>query len=118
MSIKFTSISSILLVAAVSMSALEAKAEEPKSLADSFEEAYFKNANNFFGDSNILGQLNSIVGIPAFPDQQVTRDGKAIDSLYQDALKGQSQVGAPLRTRDIQSPYTTSIMENPSYLGN
>ena len=119
MSIKFTKLSSILLISAISgLFALEAKAEEPMSLNDTFREAYFTNTGDNFDNSSLLGQLNNMIGFKKFPDRQISADAKLIDSLYENALEAQSQVGSPMRTRDIASPYGTSLMENPSYLGN
>ena len=119
MSIKFTKFSSILLITAISsLFAFEAKAEEPLSLADTFEEAYFQNTGNAYDRASIWGQIKSITGVTGFSDQQITADSKLIDTVYKDAMKAQSEVGAPLKTRDLQNPYTTSIFENPDYLGN
>lgn len=122
MFIKFTKLSSILLVTAVSgLFTLEAKAEETSpqsvSVVDTFENAYFENAGNSYKRSGILGQLNSLTGIPGFPDRQVSADGKAVDKIYQNAMSNQSQAGTPMKTRDLGSPYTTSLQENPNYLG-
>lgn len=122
MFIKFTKLSSILLVTVVSgLFTLEAKAEETSSqsvsVIDTFENAYFEHAGNSYKKSSILGQFSAITGIPAFPDKQVSADGKAVDRIYQNAMSNQSQAGTPIKTRDLNSPYTTSLQENPNYLG-
>ena len=119
MSIKFTKFSSILLITAVSsLFALEAKAEKPLPLADAFLEAHFEHTGDSFDNATIWGQLNNILGIKKFPDRQIAADSKLVNILFEDAMKAQSEVGSPVKTRDLPNPYTTSVFENPSYLGN
>ena len=119
MSIKFTKLSSILLITTISsLFAFSAKAEKPPSLSEAFEAAYFENAGNSYRKSSIIGQLNTILGFRGFPDKQISADGKLVDKLYEDALKQQSQVGSPIKTRDLNNPYNTSLQENPNYISN
>ncbi len=113
MSIKLTKLSSILLIAATSsLFASQAKAEEPAiSVAEAFENAYFENAGNSYQKSSFIGQLNTIFGFQGFPDRQISADGKAVDTIYNNAIENQSQVGSPLKTRDLNNPYNTSLIE-------
>lgn len=122
MSIKFTKLSSILLITTISgLFALEAKAENPKvetiSVVNTFENAYFEHTGTNFQNSSFVGQLNTILGFKGFPDNQVSADGKLVDKIYQEIMSGQSQIGSPLKTRDLNNPYTTSLQENPGYIG-
>jgi hypothetical protein len=122
MFIKFTKLSSILLITTVSgLFALDAKAEEtsaqPISVADTFKNAYFEHAGNNYEKSSFIGDLNTIIGIQGFPENQISADGKLVDEIYQNAILNQSQVGTPLKTRDLSTPYTTSLQENSSYIG-
>lgn len=114
MSIKLAKLSSILLITATS-SLLPSlvKAEEPAhlSVAEAFEDAYFENAGNSYQNSSFIGQLNTIFGFKGFPDRQISADGKAIDTVYNNVMENQSQVGSPLRTRDLNNPYDTSLIE-------
>ena len=116
MPIKFTKLSKILVIATIttSLCALEAQAEmEP--LTEQFENAYFKKGKNAFWQSSILGQLDNIIGITGFPEQDIRRDGKAVDNVYQAGLEQQSKTGMKIITRDLENPYDTSLIENPSY---
>ena len=122
MSIKFTKLSSILLITTISsLFVLEAKAENPTvetvSVVNTFKNAYFEHTGSNFQNSSFVGQLNTILGFKGFPDNQVSADGKSVDKIYQDVMSGQSQIGSPLKTRDLTNPYTTSLQENPGYIG-
>lgn len=115
MSIKFTKLTKILLVAGISsMFSLSAKAEM-KSLDEQFQDAYFSNGKNAFIQSNALSQLDTILGFTGFPEQHINRDGLAVDKVYQEGMAQQSSMGARIVTRDLANPYDTSIRERPSY---
>ncbi|MEL6441975.1 MAG: serine/threonine protein kinase [Cyanobacteria bacterium J06621_8] len=115
MPIKFTKLSKVLVIAAIaSLFALEAKAE-PVSLSQQFEDAYFTKGKNAFWQSSIVGQLDNIIGITGYPEQDISADGQAVDDVYQAGLKQQSEMGAKVITRDLENPYDTSVLENPSY---
>lgn len=116
MSIKFSKLSKVLVIAAIaSLFAVEAKAEM-KPLDDAFKDAYHKRGKDAFRQSNIFGQINTIVGLTGFPEQHVSLDGKAVDQLYQQSLTRQTSSGEYLVTRDLENPYNTSLRENPSYI--
>ena len=111
----FTKLTKVLAIATIaSLFAIEAKAEtEP--LAELFEAAYFKNGEDAFVQSGFIGQINTIVGIPKFPEQDIAADGKEIHKTYEYMLELQTSSGEPLITRDLDNPYDTSLRENPSY---
>ncbi len=112
MSIKFTKLCKILAIGTIaSLFSMEAKAEEV-SLSQAFEAAYYKNGENAFRQSGILGQINTIIGIPKFPEQDIAADGKEVHKLYELGLKLQTSTGEPLITRDLDNPYDTSLREN------
>jgi len=123
MSIKFTKLSSILLITiAMSATASAVKAEKVGTdhgtpVAEVFEDAYFKNAGNVFRESSFIGQLNTIFGFNGFPDRQISADGKAIDKNFRKFRAKQQRVGSPMKTQDLTNPYSTSLQENPSYIG-
>ncbi len=127
MSIQFTKLSSILLITATSsLFAISAQAQtqpenleriEPLSTLEVFEKAYFEHTGDAFQNDSILGQLNTIFGFKQFPEKQIALDGKLVDTLYRDVMKTQSQNGAPMKTRDLNNPYDTSLQQNPDYIG-
>lgn len=115
MSIKFTKLSKVLVIATIaSLLSLEAKAEmEP--LPEAFKDAYFKKGKNAFKQSGIFSQINTIVGFTGFPEQHIASDGKAVDEVYNAGLEQQAASGMRMITRDLENPYDTSLKENPSY---
>ncbi len=124
MSIKFTKLSQILVITTIAtMCSIEVMAEthsDPTSasvsLNQAFHDAYFTHAKNAYEQSGYSGQINTIFGFIGFPEQQIARDARAVDSLYQDAMKQQAEVGSPIITRDLANPYNTSLLENPDYI--
>jgi hypothetical protein len=116
MSIKFTRLSKVLVIAAIaSLFAIDVKAEM-KPLDEAFKDAYHKRGKDAFKESNIFGQLNTIFGFKGFPEQNIAADGKAVDRLYQQSLAQQTSSGEYLATQDLESPYNTSLKENPDYV--
>ena len=110
-----TKLSRVLVIATVaSLFAIEAKAEM-QPLREAFKDAYYTKGKNAFKQSNIFGQINTIVGFTGFPEQHISSDGKAIDNLYQESLAAQTSSTEPVVTRDLDNPYNTSLRENPSY---
>lgn len=121
MSIKFTKLtrlSQILFLGTIaSMFAVSATAEtkESTSVEQRFEDAYFSHGKNAFAQSNILGQIDTLLGFTGFPEQHISRDAKTVDNLYQETMAKQSSLGSRIITRDVANPYDTSLRENSGY---
>ena len=119
MSIKFTKLTKVLIVATIaSLFSIEAKADttlNEVSLGEAFEAAYFKNGENAFVQSGFLGSINTIVGIPKFPEQDIAADAKEVDRLYEAALERQTSTGDRLITRDLENPYDSSLRTDPGF---
>jgi hypothetical protein len=116
MSIKFTKLSKVLVIATIaSLFTVQAQAET-KPLDDAFKDAYYKRGKDAFKQSSFLYQLINMDGLLGFPEQHIAADGKAVDRLYQQSLAKQTSSGEYLVTRDLENPYNTSLRENPSYI--
>ena len=120
MSIKFTKLTKVSIVATIaSLFPFEAKADtasvDEVLLTDLFEAAYFDNGENAFVQSSFIGQINTIIGIPKFPEQDIAADAKEVDRLYEAALERQTSTGERLRTRDLENPYDSSLRVDPGY---
>ncbi len=108
----------------VSMCSQEAMAEthgdrhssDSVSLNQAFKDAYFTRGKDAYEQSGYFGQINTIFGFTGFPEQHIVKDSKAVDSLYQDAMRQQTEVGSPIMTKDLANPYDTSLLENPDYI--
>lgn len=89
------------------------------SLNEMFTRAFFNDTGTYHDLTSISGQANLIFGwrrAPgSFMDNMIARDGKLVNTIYDDAIRQQTQ-GIPLRTPDLPNPFDTSILENPSYL--
>ena len=72
---------------------------------------------NAYEKMGFFGQLDSLLGLTWFADRQIMLDGKSVDSVYQQAIEQQASAGMPMMTRDLPNPYTTSLIENPRYIG-
>ena len=127
MSIKFTKLGSILLITAISsFFTVQAQAEtasqdkdkmQPLTTVEVFEKAFFEHSGDAFQNTGIISQLNTILGFNRFPEKQITLDGKLVNILYRDGMQTQAGSGTPMKTRDLINPYTTSLQENPGYIG-
>ena len=78
---------------------------------------FFEHSGNAFQNAGIISQLNTILGFKWFPEKQITLDGQLVHMLYRDGMKTQAESGTPMKTRDLINPYTTSLQENPEYIG-
>lgn len=130
MSIKFTKLSAIFFLTTIASlyplklwaqteteEAVIEDAVTQVTLKQTFHDAFFSYSGNAFRNDGFVDQLNHILGFNLFPELQISQDGELIDSLFQDALKQQSENGTPMKTRDLENPFTTSLKENPGYLG-
>ncbi|MGF1539165.1 MAG: serine/threonine protein kinase [Pleurocapsa sp.] len=125
MSIKFTKLAQILVITTIaSLFSVEVMAQteddsnssETISLSQAFKDAYFTRGKDAYEQSGYLGQINAIFGFTGFPEQHISQDGQAVNSLYRYALQKQTEVGSPIMTRDLANPYDTSLLENPDYI--
>lgn len=82
-----------------------------------FQNAFNYESGNFFENRSLESQIEWLFGVtpsgdqyrfPDFPENELTRDAKLVDTFYQDYLKYQTR-GEPIRTRDLENPYTTSL---------
>ena len=89
----------------------------PVSVQQVFDDAFFNRSGTAFRNDDILSKLNTIFGFNLFPEKQISKDGELVNILYQDNLKLQAGQGEPVKTRDLTNPFSTSLQENPSYLG-
>lgn len=84
---------------------------------DIFENAYYENAGNAFEKASTFGQFNTVFGFTGFPDRQIEADGKALNTVFHKLSAQQNRAGHPVKTTDLENPYTTSLRERPSYAG-
>ncbi len=112
-----------LVVAGVAFpSVVVAQTETPnyETTNDAFERAFFRHDRNFYENSTPKRQLDSLVGSGSlvsnsFPENEITRDGGLVNTLYRDVFQQQVSNDPYLRTPDLPSPYDTSLLMSPRY---
>ena len=81
-------------------------------LQHKFNDAYFSNERNFYGDGSIRGQLKFLFG--PFVENSIARDGKAVNEVYREVLYRQMNAGPIIRTVDLPNPFQYSLRNLPS----
>ncbi|NJN23886.1 MAG: hypothetical protein HC810_05170 [Acaryochloridaceae cyanobacterium RL_2_7] len=64
--------------------------------------------NDYYRDDSILGDAKFVFGAK-FADHSIRKSAKQVEALYLDLLKQQDQDYPIVRTRDLPTPFTTSI---------
>lgn len=90
-----------------------------QNVQELFQNAITYESGNFFTNRSLNSQLQLIfgtgpIGRSNFPENEITRDTALVDILYEDFLRQQAQ-DPPIRTRDLDNPYDTSV-GSPDYL--
>lgn len=85
-----------------------------------FNRAFYNETGRYYDMATISGQLNTLFGWRTFPegsymDNMMNREGKLVETLFYDVMQAQ-QAGPLIRTADLENPFDTSLLENPSYL--
>ncbi|WP_088893253.1 hypothetical protein [Leptolyngbya ohadii] len=104
---------SIVAGMAPSYQAMAQTATLEPTIPQAFNDAFYSNADTFFGNRSLGGQLSLILGIPGFPENQIRRDGRAVDRLYQEVLEQQVASDPTLRTPDLPNPFSGSLLTTP-----
>lgn len=119
----FHSFSSILVLAIATTGFHGSAIAEPKSntqpkadrtLAETFERAFFANDPAFSRNRSLGRQLDWMFGFKGYTEREINRDAASVDNLYQSSLKQQASSNPAIRTRDLPNPYETSILTSPN----
>ncbi len=91
---------------------------QPGTIPAAFNSAFFSNDRDYYTNRSIIRQLDYLFGTGilirnGFPENEITRDGRAITTLYQEVLARQLFTGPIIRTPDLPSPFTTSVRDLP-----
>lgn len=123
MGIKFKTFASLLglLVSGVAFPGVvvaQTNAPSFESTNDAFERAFFRHGGNFYDNSTPKRQLDSLLGSGSifhnsFPENQIARDAKLINTLYRDVLQQQVGNDPYIRTPDLPNPYDSSLLMSP-----
>ncbi|MEM7768936.1 MAG: hypothetical protein AAGA75_23865 [Cyanobacteria bacterium P01_E01_bin.6] len=77
-----------------------------------FEDTFFSHDQNAYDNRSIFRQFTSIFGL-GFTENEIAKDGEAINELYVGLLEQQFSTTPRVRTPDLVSPYETSLTLTP-----
>lgn len=97
---------------------LAAPAPRGQTIPDRFEQAFFSNDRDFYQNRSTVRQFNYMFGPGiiirnAFPDNEIARDGRAVNEVYREVLSRQLASGPLIRTADLPSPFNQSVRSLP-----
>lgn len=116
MSIQFTRLKTYLLAfsifAVVTPSAMaqESHYVNKNSVADTFEQAWLDRSGDIFVDQSMFTQLKRLIGL-SYPEKEIAYNGEILQILYKDAIDQQVSSTPQIKTRDLKSPYNSSLLE-------
>lgn len=64
----------------------------------------------YYLDASLGGQAIFVFGAPNYNDTRLNRAGERIEKFYNDVLRQQSYDSPIVRTRDLESPYCSSLL--------
>jgi len=82
------------------------------------EKAFYENYPDFYKNHGLFREIDWILGPGSlfknsFPENEIERDAKLVNIVYQDVLKQQTTSDPYIRTPDLPSPYSTSLLGSP-----
>lgn len=89
----------------------------PLSVDRLFNQAFWEHSGDFFEQSSIGGQLNTILGWRRFPEgsypeNNITQDALLLYAIMDDYFRQLKQREPTIRTRDLANPFDTSLRES------
>ncbi|MBW4465797.1 MAG: hypothetical protein KME07_10220 [Pegethrix bostrychoides GSE-TBD4-15B] len=90
-----------------------ANAQPLPTVPRAMNRAYYSRRGNYFDNRQIWKSFSLILGIPAYPEQDISRDGRAVNQLYRELLDQQVASDPVLRSPDLPNPYTGSVLTTP-----
>jgi hypothetical protein len=94
---------------------------------DIFYKVFFYYGGDYYDQVDQGSQLNTIFGwnafssrwkalpLGAFPENQIMESARLVNRVYHDALYQQTSTDPTIRTRDLNNPFDSSLIENPCY---
>ena len=127
MALRFRNLSCVLVLvaaasgfpfAAMAQSTSSTQPSSTEAISETFNRAFFESDPEFFRNRSFGRQLDLILGLDSFTEDEITRDAERVNNLYEDALERQVSSDPIIRTRDLPNPYETSILSSPRVNGN
>ena len=83
-------------------------------LNDLFRDAFFHNTGDVFFQTSIESQVIRFFGLQ-YMDLQIAADAELVHYFHVEAMRQQNSAAPPLRGRDLNNPFDSSLWENPCY---
>jgi hypothetical protein len=89
------------------------------SVTETIDKAFFFESKDFYENRTSFRQFQFLFGADAkrgavFPEMEIERDGKLMNTLYNDMLYQQSSSDPIIRTPDLPNPYNSSLRMMPN----
>lgn len=93
------------------------ESSSPLNVNELVNRAFVENSGDFYQQAGLLGQINTILGFRSFPqgsfpENNVTRDGLLLNVIVTDYFKQLQKENPTIRTRDLPSPFDSSVGDN------
>jgi hypothetical protein len=88
--------------------------EYRNSVNEEFNDAYFDHDHDYFTNRKFTRQVDWLIGIGGFPENEITYDGKEVHELYREVLARQMASGPIIRVFDLPTPFCQSLRTLPS----
>ncbi len=86
--------------------------EEDPTIFEAFEDVYFSHDRDFYRNRSLIRQVGTFFGL-SYTDNEIYRDGRAVNDMYVELLELQSSTTPFIRTPDLVNPYDTSLLTEP-----
>ena len=83
------------------------------TLNDKFEDTFFTFDQTFYQNQRFPRSITWLVG--PYTENEISGDGRVTHRLYRNAMRQQAESDPTLRTADLPSPYTSSLMTGSLY---
>ncbi|HEY9699887.1 MAG TPA: hypothetical protein V6D10_21690 [Trichocoleus sp.] len=83
---------------------------ERPTVSEAFNNTLYSNEPDSLNRSGFLSSVSSFLGLPGFPENQIRRDARAINALYEDVLEQQVASDPTIRTPDLPNPFVGSYL--------
>ncbi|MEO1430231.1 MAG: hypothetical protein AAFS12_04175 [Cyanobacteria bacterium J06632_19] len=120
-------VSGLLILAATigtpGIAAAQAETSSYKTANEVIEEAFYENYPDFYKNDGLFREIDWLLGPGSlfknsYPENEIERDAKLVNIVYQDVLKQQTTSDPYIRTPDLPSPYNTSLLASPRFRAN
>ncbi|MBV6625415.1 MAG: hypothetical protein KI793_21220 [Rivularia sp. (in: Bacteria)] len=116
----------LILAATMGTSGIAAAQTETSSYQTAnevIEKAFYENYPDFYSNQGLFREIDWLLGPGSlfknsYPENEIERDAKLVNIVYQDVLKQQTTSDPYIRTPDLPSPYNTSLLASPRLRAN